>query len=271
LAVLNARRGRGQDCRANVAAVVDLARHNRIRLATFWLQFAQGDLLAGEGDPAGAAAHYEALESELATTGLADPDQSCAPELTEQYVQLRRHADATAVAQAFAASAAAKAQPWSLARAKRALALCATGPDAQAYFESALQLHALTADQFETARTELAYGVWLRRQRRRQDARPLLRSALHRFEGLGADPWSDRSVTELQATGETVQRRGTDPADQLTAQERQVAQLLAAGKTTRETAAALFLSPKTVEYHLRHVYSKLGIRSRSALTERLGP
>ena len=127
-----------------------------------------------------------------------------------------------------------------------------------------------TPDRFETARTELAFGARLRRERRRVEARPLLASALSTFEELGATPWADRAAQELQATGETVRRREASAMDELTPQERQIAQLLARGRTTREAAAALFISPKTVEYHLRHVYLKLDIRSRAALAALFG-
>jgi DNA-binding CsgD family transcriptional regulator len=102
------------------------------------------------------------------------------------------------------------------------------------------------------------------------EARPLLRSALDTFERLGARPWADNAARELEATGERAHRREAAAADDLTPQERQIAQLLSQGRTTRETAAALFVSPKTVEYHLRHIYLKLGIRSRTALAESIG-
>lgn len=85
------------------------------------------------------------------------------------------------------------------------------------------------------------------------DARPVLRSALTTFEELGAMPWADNTARELAATGETVRRRETSAVDELTPQERQIAQLLSQGRTTRQPAAALFISPKTVEYHLFHV------------------
>ncbi|HYO19446.1 MAG TPA: helix-turn-helix transcriptional regulator, partial [Dermatophilaceae bacterium] len=138
------------------------------------------------------------------------------------------------------------------------------------HYRAALQLHAQTPDRYETARTELTFGACLRRERRRSDARPLLRSALQTFEELGAVPWADNAAQELKATGETVRRREATAMDELTPQERQISQLLAQGRTTRETAAALFISPKTVEYHLRHVYLKLDIRSRTELAERFG-
>ncbi len=100
-------------------------------------------------------------------------------------------------------------------------------------------------------------------------AREQLRAAVETFERLDARVWADRARAEMQATGETLRRRDTTTLDELTPQELQIALLLAGGKTTREAAAALFLSPKTIEYHLRHVYQKLEIHSRGELTRAL--
>ena len=135
-----------------------------------------------------------------------------------------------------------------------------------ASFEHALSNHDHTPDAFEAASTRLAYGERLRRTRSRVLARQQLRAAVDVFNQLDARPWADRARAELTATGETVRRRDPTTIDELTPQELQIALLLAGGKTTRETAAALFLSPKTVEYHLRHVYLKLDIHSRTELT-----
>ena len=129
--------------------------------------------------------------------------------------------------------------------------------------------HEQTPDAFEAARTRLAYGERLRRARNRVLAREQLRTAMERVRAPRRPPWADRARTELAATGETRRRRDPTTIDELTPQELQIALLLAGGKTTRETAAALFLSPKTVEYHLRHVYQKLGIHSRDELAQTL--
>ena len=126
-----------------------------------------------------------------------------------------------------------------------------------------------TPDRFETARTRLAYGERLRRTRRRVLAREQLRNALDTFERLGARLWAERARAELAATGTTLRRRDATAPEALTPQELQIALLLTGGKTTREAAAALFLSPKTVEYHLRHVYEKLGLHSRDELARAL--
>jgi DNA-binding CsgD family transcriptional regulator len=132
-------------------------------------------------------------------------------------------------------------------------------------FEEALALHQQTLDAFETARTRLAYGARLRRARKRVQAREQLRAALETFEALGPSPWADTSGVELAATGETARRRDPSTLGELTPQELQIALLLGDGKTTREAAASLFLSPKTIEYHLRSIYRKLAINSRDAL------
>src|SRR5205085_7475937 len=133
----------------------------------------------------------------------------------------------------------------------------------------ALRLHDLTPDGFEGAVTRLAFGARLRRARRRVRAREELRVALAVFEPLGARPWAEQAIAELAASGETARRRDVSTLDDLTPQELHIAQLLAGGRTTREAAAALFLSPKTIEYHLRSVYRKLGVNSRTALAKAL--
>ncbi len=119
------------------------------------------------------------------------------------------------------------------------------------------------------SRTRLAFGERLRRARNRVLAREHLRAAADTFERLGARPWAGRARAELAATGETRRQRDPSTIDELTPQELQIALLLTAGRTTRETAAALFPSPKTVEYHLRHIYQKLGIHSRDELAQAL--
>jgi DNA-binding CsgD family transcriptional regulator len=118
---------------------------------------------------------------------------------------------------------------------------------------------------FERARTELLYGEWLRRERRRQDARAHLRRALEMFRSLGTTPFAERAEAELRASGETARKRDPSTLDELTPQELQITGLVAQGLTNREIAAQLFLSPRTIDYHLHKVFSKLGIASRTEL------
>ena len=117
----------------------------------------------------------------------------------------------------------------------------------------------------QRARTELLYGEWLRRERRRTDARAHLRAAIDIFRRRGVVPWAERAEAELRATGETARKRGAAAVDQLTPQELQIAGLVTGGLTNRDIAAQLFLSPRTVDYHLHKVFTKLGIASRTEL------
>ncbi len=270
LAWLYARQGRAEQCRELARPGAELCERLGINLGSAWLDFAQGDLESGEGNVAAAVEHYERLLTRLRQAEFCDPDMSAAPELVEAYLHLKRRDQAAGLAEDFHRAANAKGQPWAIARARRALGLVARADDMDALFRSALELHARTPDLYETARTELAYGARLRRLRRRVEAREPLRSALAGFESLGARPWADAAARELEATGEQAHRREASALSELTPQERQISRLLASGHTTREAAAALFLSPKTVEYHLRHVYLKLEINSREALAEAFG-
>jgi DNA-binding CsgD family transcriptional regulator len=269
LAWLQARRGREQECRDRAAEALQLCRDLGMRLVEIWATAALGDLELGLGDAARAAEQFERQRQLLAELAITDADLSPAAELAEAYIRLGRDDEAREAAAAFTAAADAKGQPWPLARALRTRGLLAADADFAAIFDHAIRLHALTLDAFETARTRLVYGERLRRARNRVLAREQLRAALDIFEHLGAGPWADRASAELAATGETRRRRDPATIDELTPQELQIALALAGGKTTRETAAALFLSPKTVEYHLRHVYQKLGIHSREELASAL--
>jgi len=117
-----------------------------------------------------------------------------------------------------------------------------------------------------TGRIRLAYGIWLRRNRQINEARLELRSALAAFESIGADPWSERARSELRAAGSTVASACPD-TEELTVQERQIAELAAAGLSNREIGARLYLSHRTVSTHLYHVFPKLGITSRAKLRD----
>jgi DNA-binding CsgD family transcriptional regulator len=159
---------------------------------------------------------------------------------------------------------------WARARLAHGQALLAEDPaEAEELFATALFEHSQADRSFERARTELAYGSFLRRQRRRVDARGHLRSALMTFDELGAVPWADRTQAELRASGETARRRESNTTFDLTPQEVQVASFVVQGMTNREVAAQMFLSPRTIDYHLRSVFTKLGIKSRTELANRL--
>ena len=268
LAWLHARRGREHECRQCAAEALELSAELGMGLHEIWATAALGELELGLGDAAQAAGHFERQQQLLADLGITDADLSPGADLVDAYLRLGRHDEAQQVAARFAAAANAKGQPWSLARSLRCQGLLAGSPGGFAgAFEQALAQHALTPDGFEAARTRLAYGERLRRARNRVLARDQLRAAAEIFERLDARPWTDRARAELAATGETRRERDRSTLEELTPQELQIAVLLTGGRTTREAAAALFLSPKTVEYHLRHVYQKLGIHSREALAQ----
>jgi len=269
LARLQARRGRAEECRANVAEALQLCESVGTRLHEVWAIEALGMLALGLGETERAVEHLEHQGRLVDELGITDPDLSPAPELIDAATRRGRHDEARRLADEFGAAADAKGQPWSLARALRVRALLAEEDSFASLFEEALARHAATPDAFENARTQLAYGERLRRARNRRLAREQLRGALATFELLDARPWTDRARAELEATGERLRRRDSSTIDELTPQELQIALLLAGGKTTREAAATMFLSPKTIEYHLRHVYLKLDIHSREELTPAL--
>jgi DNA-binding CsgD family transcriptional regulator len=138
----------------------------------------------------------------------------------------------------------------------------------EAAFREALEWHESWSNRWERARTELCYGELLRRLKRRAEARASLRAALEGFEVVGAGLWAERARAELRASGARARRRDPSTLDELTPQEVQVARLVATGLTNRDVAARLFLSPKTIETHLAHVFRKTGVRTRAELAHR---
>ena len=200
---------------------------------------------------------------------LEDADLSPGPELVELHLRLGRRRCRGRRPRGLRRGGRAQGAALEPGPAARARGLTAADSELDERFGEALRLHGETPDGYETARTRLAYGARLRRARRRVDAREQLGLALRHFEDLGASPWADAAGAELAATGVAARRRDPSTLDDLTPQELHIAQLLAEGRTTRETAAAVFLSPKTVEYHLRSIYRKLGIHDREALAAAL--
>jgi DNA-binding CsgD family transcriptional regulator len=265
LAWLDGLEGRAEDCRAHAAEAMERSEQYGMGLFKAWSLIALGQLELGLGRPEIALGHFQACEAELEGISVQDPDISPAPDIVDALVRLGRLDEARLAASGYQPSADRKGQPFALARAARARALVAGDEAFADEYETALRHHHDTPDVFERARTQLYYGERLRRSRRRVDAREQLRAALKAFDQLGAAPWAERAMTELQASGETARVRDEGSRQRLTPQELQVALTLAEGATTREAAARLYLSPKTVEYHLRHVYDKLEIRSREEL------
>jgi DNA-binding CsgD family transcriptional regulator len=265
LAWLDALQGRADECRTHAAEGGRLAESLGMTVYRAWSMIALGMLELGLGHPEEALKHLSECDRLLRDNEVTDPDLSPAPDMVEALARMGREEEARAVARDYRDSATAKGQPFALARAERALALAAGDTDFAAHFEAALRHHESTPDTFERARTQLHFGERLRRARKRVEARKHLRAALKAFDELGAAPWGERALAEVRASGETARLREETYRQQLTPQELQVALTLADGATTREAAASLYLSPKTVEYHLRHVYDKLEIRTREEL------
>jgi DNA-binding CsgD family transcriptional regulator len=161
--------------------------------------------------------------------------------------------------------AAATPTAWALGMHARVQALEADDADAEALYRESIDHFGKTQLRIELARSQLLYGEWLRRERRRLDARVELRAALRLFREFGVDAFGDRAQIELEATGERARPRAADTTPQLTPQESQVARLAAEGLTNREIAARLFIGQSTVEYHLVKVFRKLDVKSRTQL------
>ena len=267
IAWLEARQGREDACRAHAAEGREVCARAGMVAIELWAIAALGDLELGLAHPEAALEHYEEWDALLRSHGIADADLSPGPELAETLARLGRREDAADVAARHEELAAARGRPWSLARAARTSGLLADEESFDSAFALAVSLHEQTPDVYEAARTRLAYGARLRRAGRRKRAREELRSAIDTFDQLGATPWAELARAEFDATGETARRRDVTTLDDLTPQELQIALLLAEGRTTRAAAAAMFLSPKTIEYHLRNVYRKLDVHSRAELGE----
>ena len=168
-----------------------------------------------------------------------------------------------------AETAHAAGTDWALGTHARAAALLAEGQAAERLYQEAIERLSRIKTRATLARAHLLYGEWLRREHRRVDAREQLRAAHTMLSDMGMEAFAERARRELQATGETARKRTVETLDELTPQEVQVARLAADGRTNPEIAAQLFLSPRTVEWHLTKVFGKLGISSRKQLRSAL--
>jgi DNA-binding CsgD family transcriptional regulator len=227
---------------------------------------ALGQLTLGGGDAATAAGHFTRALEHTRSHGTRDPAFLFThADLLEALVRSGQADAAAAVLAELEAGAALTGGAWARAAVERGRGLLGPAEEIEARLEAALAAHAEPAMPFEAARTRLALGERLRRERRPAVARVQLAAARDAFAAMGGRSWAERAERELAAAGGDPAPRG---ADELTARERDVCDLVAAGATNREVAAALFLSPRTVEHHLRLAYRKLGVRSRSELAAR---
>jgi DNA-binding CsgD family transcriptional regulator len=187
-------------------------------------------------------------------------------ELVEAGVRGGRPDEAVAALDRLSERTRASGTEWALGVEARCRGLL---NDDEALYRESIERLARSRAVVELARSHLLYGEWLRRENRRIDAREQLRTAHEMFSRMGAGAFAERAQRELSATGETVRKRTVETLDELTTQEAQVARLAAQGRTNPEIAALLFLSPRTVEYHLHKVFPKLGISSRRELRRAL--
>ena len=163
----------------------------------------------------------------------------------------------------------ASGTPWARGLEARSAALLADGHAAETLYREAIEHLRPTRLRVDLGRTHLLHGEWLRRERRRTEARAELKAAHELFSEFGMEAYAERARVELEATGERARKRTVETRDDLTPQEAQISRLVAQGHTNREIAAQLFISPNTVEYHLREVFRKLDVKSRIQLANRL--
>ena len=190
-------------------------------------------------------------------------------ELIEAATRTGRNDLATRALDVLSETTRASGTSWARGVETRSRALLAKGEVAETFYREAIQHLQPTRLRVDLARTHLLYGEWLRRERRRFDARIQLRTAHELFSQFGMEAFVERARVELEATGERARKRKLETVDDLTPQEAQISRLVAQGHTNREIAAQLFISPSTVEYHLRKVFGKLDIKSRTQLVRRL--
>jgi DNA-binding CsgD family transcriptional regulator len=186
-------------------------------------------------------------------------------ELVEAGIRSGAHDAAAAALRQLEDRTSAAGTNWALGVLARSRALLSSGDAADALYREAIERLGNCRIVVHLARTHLIYGEWLRRENRRADARAQLRTAYEQLSGMGAEAFAERARRELLATGETVRKRASGPQDALTAQETQIARLAVEGLTNTEIAGQLFISARTVEYHLHKVFAKLGIGSRRQL------
>jgi DNA-binding CsgD family transcriptional regulator len=263
MAAVEAAWGREQDARGHAAEALTLAQRPGSWFPAIVTEWTLGLIDLAAGRPAQAAGRL------LAITGSEYPGRNpviareAMPDAVEAGVRAGLRDQATARLETFRGLVtAAPAQPR-LALLARCDALAGARDPDEAFTEAIARASGLAP--LQRARTELLYGEWLRRERRRTEARVHLRAALEQFRTLGAVPWADRAEAELRATGETARKRDPSAVEQLTPQELQIVGLVIEGLANKEIAAQLYLSPRTVDYHLRKVFIKLGITSRTEL------
>ena len=267
LAGVEAAQGRAQDCLKHVHEADQLASELGLRLTQLLARRQRALLELGTGRLEEAIEHYEALRRLAAQWDISHPYYSPIADLIEAYARAGALDEARKLLPEFLAQVPSNANPLPAARAARCQGIVAA-EDYDPHFRTAINLQEQSGHAFQHARSLLCYGERLRRAQRRRDARIQLRASIETFDLLDARPWADRARAELRASGETISGGGAG-GDRLTPQELQIALLVTQGRTNAEIGRAIFLSTRTVEFHLSRAYRKLGISSRTELASRL--
>lgn len=263
LAVLAAFRGDADACRAHSDDARAAPGPDLLAPGLAWAHWADGLLHLGSGRWERAFSHLDALSRSPARHHL--PGRRSIPDRIEAATRLGRTAHIVDALTQLTEWADRVRQPWLDAVVLRCRAMLARDSDADDLYRAAIQRHEPDNRGFERARTHLLYGEWLRRSRRKADARTHLRAALDVFEPLGAVPWAARARGELSAAGGAIAPSAPGDTTVLTPQEQAVTRLAAQGLSNRDIAAQLFLSPRTVANHLYKAFPKLGIATRTDL------
>ena len=262
---LAALRGRETEAAALIASSIDEAAAGQ-GLAAIQANWAAAVLYNG-------LARYEeaASAASQATSNTFEPWSSmwALPELIEASVRIGETEVARESLERLAETTQPAGTDFACGIEARSRALLSSGEDADALYREAIDRFGRTRLRPELARAHLLYGEWLRREGRRLDARVQLRMATDMFDAIGMEAFAERARRELLATGERARKRVAETRDQLTPQEEQIARFARDGLSNSEIGAMLFLSPRTVEWHLRKVFNKLGINSRNALLKAL--
>jgi DNA-binding CsgD family transcriptional regulator len=256
-------RGRPQETTALVANAVRDASATGEGLVVMFAECASAIQHIGLGN-------YElGLEAALKAAEPEDPTFFAVlslPNIIEAAVRSNKEDVAVSAFQRLSSVTRASGTWWALGVEARSHALlCEDGDEAERLYRDAIERLGCTTIAVDLARAHLLYGEWLRRERRRTDARAHLRTAHDMFSTMGAEAFSERVARELRATGERARKRSAQSTPKLTPQQAQVARLASQGHTNPEIAAQLFISPRTVEHHLRGVFATLGVNSRKQL------
>ncbi len=269
LATFEATLGNADGCREHAAKAVELAAPSGARIIEARASRALGLLELGRGRPGLAAEHLSVMAEFAYARGLGNPVLlSWAGDLVEAHIRAGEPQRAQRAFDVLVREAERTGRPTECAVAARCRGLLyADDEQGHGAFAEALRWHEQAPQPFEQARSQLCFGEFLRRSRRPTEARQVLTDALGTFTRLGARLWAQRTEAELRATGLASRPRHERSAIRLTPQELQVAMVVADGATNVEAAAQLFLSAKTIEFHLSNTYRKLGIRSRAQLVK----